>query len=55
MSIEVTTKSRSSLGSPPYVRRRKTTPNLKREGKEGVSKITCLVKEKDKRKPTTVE
>ena len=46
MSIEVTTYLGSNLGSPPHVRRREVTSNLKRGGKEGVSKTTCSVKEK---------
>ena len=37
---------KSSLGSPPYVRKREAVPNLKKGENKRVSKIMCLVKEK---------
>ena len=55
MSTKITTYSGSSLGSPPPVKRREAASNLKRRENKRVSKITCLVKEKDKCKPTNVE
>ena len=41
--------------SASHVGRREATLNLKRGENERVSKTTCSVKEKDKRKPTSVE